>query len=844
MNPEYYIFLSGPTDNTVKVADPEGNFLGNLVQSDPSLNGGLVGTDGLEITVNGDLLVGAVLSENILRYNGRTGEFLGEFIPRDSGGFFDPERQTGLDTVTQIKFGPDGNLYVSNFIAFDGFDPVTREPVLSTDPTQSVDNVLVFDPSGNFLTQYDFPSGGPEIPLGIEFVGNKLLVVSRLDNAIYKFDDITSADLTQPNLLTPFIDGNDPDIPLNGPAGLLVASDGNLYVSSLDSQQIQRYNPNDGSFIDIFVDKTNEKGITGPSALLETPDSKELIVTGFSSLNAARIDFEGADAGTVIDVFIPVRGNTTWGFGKNEGAKIVTPEDIGGPLLFNKSLYVSNVNNTFGVGPVVNINLDLDGNIESVTPNFEPGVYYSSILEYNAFTGDFLKEFVPKGSASQDGIFFSSGITFKDNILYANDQGFQVNSGVENPADSLYGRILKFDARTGELLGEFISGDNLTANGLNFPEDLLFGPDGDIYISGLGGGGVQKFDGVTGAYEETIIKTNPFTGKDLIAAGLNFGPDGNLYISSVLNDNSIIQYNPTTKAVEQFIAPEFAPQIPSGSTFTPDGSLFLDGTFVSLDGSPVTIQQYDGETGESKGFFVSASNNGGLTSASRMRFDEGGNLYVSDFNGSQIVRFDGNGNPIDGGIFIPSGSGGLNNPGGIAFYASSSENKQIDIAPLYRFKNISYTTGAYLFVGEEEKNSILANPDYNKTFKLEGGGNPAFQVSLEPGDNLTGFYRLRSTELAGTYLFVGKEEYNSIFSENSDQKNKWVKEGFDSNGNDIADFYAYGADAGKGEPFNRFQNKENGGFLFAGPAETNSILNNSSLANAFINQGEAFEALV
>lgn len=850
--PEYYILLSGPTDNTVKVADPEGNFLGNLVVSNPNLNGGLVGTDGLEITVNGDLLVGAVLSKNVLRYAGNTGAFIDEFIATGSGGFFNPNTQTGLDTVTQIKFGPDGNLYISNFIAFDGFDPATREPFLSTDPTQNVDNVLVFDPNGNFLTQYDFPSAGPEVPLGIEFVGNKLLVVSRVDNAIYKFDDITSADLTKPNKLTPFIDGNDPNIPLNGPAGLLVASDGNLYVSSLDSQQIQRYNANDGSFIDIFVDKTNEKGITGPSALLETPNGQELIVTGFSSLNAARIDFEGEDAGTVIDVFIPAGGNETWGFGKNEGAKIVTPDMIGGPIVFqtnteltDKSLFVSNVNNTFGVGPVVNIGLDENGNLDSVSPNFEPGVYYSSILEYDGNNGDFIGAFVPQGSASQDGIFLSSGITFKDNILYANDQGFQNDPTVTNPADSLYGRILKYDATTGEFLGEFISGKELTSNGLNFPEDLLFGPDGDLYVSGLGGGGVQKFDGTTGDYEETIIGINPFTGKDLIAAGLNFGPDGNLYISSVLNDNSIIRYNTVTKEVDQFIPPEIAPAIPSGSTFTPDGVVFVNGTFVSVDPSlPVNVKQYDPVTGKDERFFVNPFDNGGLTSASRMIFDENFNFYVSDFNASQIVSFNSNGVPRNGGVFIGGDDNAeLRNPGGLAFYPASQKNySEISPSPMYRFKNTSFSTGAYLFVGEEEKNSILANPDYNKTFKLEGDGNPAFQVSLTPENDLTGFYRLRSDELQGTYLFVGQEEYNSIFSANSNQKNKWIKEGLDSNGNDIADFYAYSAGADKGLPFNRFQN-ENSGYLFAGVEETTSILNNPSFANAFTNQGAAFEGL-
>ncbi|WP_069789848.1 hypothetical protein A5482_011520 [Cyanobacterium sp. IPPAS B-1200] len=346
------------------------------------------------------------------------------------------------------------------------------------------------------------------------------------------------------------------------------------------------------------------------------------------------------------------------------------------------SLYVSNVNNTFGVGPVVLISLDGDLNIASAAPNFEAGTFYSSILEYDATTGEFIRDFVPQGTEvesdfgvfarafaqrfqNQESIFFSSGITFKDGILYANDQGYQVNAN--DPENTRYGRIVKYDATTGEFLGEFISGFDLTANGLNFPEDLLFGSDGDLYISGLGGGGVQRFDGETGAYKETILETNPFTDRDLIAAGLNFGPDGNLYISSVLNDNSIIRYNLETKEVDQFISPEFAPQIPSGSTFTPDDRLFLNGTFVSLDGSPVTVQQFDALTGQAEGFFVPPTNNGGLTSASRMVFDGEGNLYVSDFNGSQIVKFDSNGNPVDGGIFVPSGSGGLNNPGGIAF---------------------------------------------------------------------------------------------------------------------------------------------------------------------------------
>lgn len=308
----YYILLSGPTDNTVKVAAPNGDFLGNLVSSG---SGGLSGTDGLEIGADQNLYVGTVLGKNILRYDGRTGEFLNEFIAPGTGA--DSQGIGGLDNVTQIKFGPDGNLYVSNFVTFDGFNPDNREPVLNFNQS---DNILIFSPTGEYIKTLNFPTPGPAVPLGLEFIGDDLIVSSRFQNAVYRFD-VTTGEATE------FISGDNGR--LNGPSGLLVAPDGNLYVSSLDSQEVQRYNPTTGEFIDVFIDETDSQGIIGPTALLLTPDEEELVVTGFTSRNAARFDYQTGD---LIETFIPVGGDPTWGFGKNEGAIIVTPEMLGGPL--------------------------------------------------------------------------------------------------------------------------------------------------------------------------------------------------------------------------------------------------------------------------------------------------------------------------------------------------------------------------------------------------------------------------------------------------------------------------------------------------------------------------------
>ena len=162
---------------------------------------------------------------------------------------------------------------------------------------------------------------------------------------------------------------------------------------------------------------------------------------------------------------------------------------------------------------------------------------------------------------------------------------------------------------------------------------------------------------------------------------------------------------------------------------------------------------------------------------------------------------------------------------------------------LYRFRNTSFSTGTYLFVGEQERDNILNDPNLSQTFILEGDGNRAFVASTESGDGLVPLYRLRNLDILGTYLFVSTQEYNAIFAEDSPQRNKWAKEGLDTNGGDIPEFYVYGVGANRGTEFNRFQNRENNTFLFAGPSETAAINSDPNLPRTFIDQGGAFESL-
>ena len=167
---------------------------------------------------------------------------------------------------------------------------------------------------------------------------------------------------------------------------------------------------------------------------------------------------------------------------------------------------------------------------------------------------------------------------------------------------------------------------------------------------------------------------------------------------------------------------------------------------------------------------------------------------------------------------------------------------------LFRFRNINFATGTYIFVGREERDAILADSDLSQSFELDGRNpdgsiNPAFTASTQPGENLIPFFRLKSIDVPGTFLFVSTEEYNAIFAENSNQKDKWEIEGFDSEGNDIAEFYVFGCGTGQGEQFNRFQNTANNTFLFAGSGETAEINSDPNLSSTFVDQGCAFESI-
>jgi hypothetical protein len=131
-----------------------------------------------------------------------------------------------------------------------------------------------------------------------------------------------------------------------------------------------------------------------------------------------------------------------------------------------------------------------------------------------------------------------------------------------------------FDERTGQYLGIFIPPD---LAGVAKPDDLLFGPDGDIYISSgdtAENSAILRYDGKTGAYKGIFA-----SGNGLIRPyGLAFGPDGYLYVSSFKSDRILRFDGKTGQFIDEFASSNGSPDGlngPKDLIFSEDGTLYV-----------------------------------------------------------------------------------------------------------------------------------------------------------------------------------------------------------------------------------------------------------------------------
>jgi len=174
------------------------------------------------------------------------------------------------------------------------------------------------------------------------------------------------------------------------------------------------------------------------------------------------------------------------------------------------------------------------------------------------------------------------------------------------------------------------------------PSGIVMGADNHLYASS------SKWPADSQTAQTAILKVNPNDSQSLQmfipegSGGLNapsellFGPDGNLYVQDFNEDSTvtILRYNGTTGAfLDNFIT--FSP----GNQY--DGILFgPDGDFYATSYDTNEVLRYDGSTGAFIGAFV-AANSGGLDGPTDIAFGRDGHLYVMSYDTQKVLRFDG-----------------------------------------------------------------------------------------------------------------------------------------------------------------------------------------------------------
>jgi DNA-binding beta-propeller fold protein YncE len=207
-----------------------------------------------------DLFVSAASRNAVYRFDGSTGQFLGEFVASGAGGLSDPQG---------IAFGPDGHLYVAS---------------------NGSNNILKYDgQSGNFLGVFATPGMG--WPAEINFRGNHLYVSDFAGNRVARYDATTGAFLG--NFATGIV----------GADGQSWDSAGNLYVSSWGDASIKKYDGTTGTFLGNFV-SPGSGGLNGPLDNLFLPNG-DFLVSAFNSQSVKRYSANGVYLGDAFSIIAP-----------------------------------------------------------------------------------------------------------------------------------------------------------------------------------------------------------------------------------------------------------------------------------------------------------------------------------------------------------------------------------------------------------------------------------------------------------------------------------------------------------------------------------------------------------
>jgi hypothetical protein len=272
-----------------------------------------------------------------------------------------------------------------------------------------------------------------------------------------------------------------------------------------------------------------------------------------------------------------------------------------------------------------------DGDLYVSSGHFRGPGQIKAVLRYDGTTGALVDEFVERGQMDMmHAVMFGP-----DGNLYV---GVRDDEG--NMSHPKGGRIARFDAITGAFIDDFVPRGS---GGLQHPLGHVFGPDGsgnlDLYVTDEDGHDVKRYDGTTGVFKGSFVPAG--TGLISDPLGLTFGPDGNLYVAD-FGIGAVLRFEGPSGAAPGapmpspgnsgavFVAPGSGGLLarPLGVIFGPDGNgdgnqdIYVSNiTFTGFYGKDGNVKRYDGVTGAFIDTFV-PTGSGGLDDPSLIAFTQ------------------------------------------------------------------------------------------------------------------------------------------------------------------------------------------------------------------------------
>jgi glucose/arabinose dehydrogenase len=516
----------------------------------------------------------------IAKYNTTTGAFLGKLVPKNFTGEFRPRG---------LVFGPDGGLYVSvsSIAETDNVDPPGY--ILRFDVATDTDSVIAWNDGDQVLEENQGEAINLHNPVGLVFSPNGMLYVTsnrkEADTSIDSNTLIVVIDPTSGKELRHIeLDPHSVKFPTRlfaqamvfGPEGKLFIP---VVVESLfdgtGSGAILTYDPATQQTQTFFASSPFEQSIVAPSYATFGYTDPATLAYAPPILDDYLFVGDQGDSNNPADDRVQQIDLRTGSL----HASFATPGQITGPrgLVFNDGKLL-----------VVNQNVDQPKN--------------GAILQFASPSGASLSPLI--SSNDPKAPFAPRGLVVKDNVLYVADSEGASGWGAAYPP------ILKFDATSGDFLGEIVPNACFTSE--IHPRSLVFGPDGHLYASYFSTaefnsadppGLVLKFlDTSTGAFE--VVAAN--YGPSVTAAGevsnlhnpegLAFAPDGRLYVTSSRTDsadNGIVVVDVGTKRQVGFIP--LGQAFAQALLFGPRGNLYVP---ITGGGNAAgSIRVYDTSTG-------------------------------------------------------------------------------------------------------------------------------------------------------------------------------------------------------------------------------------------------------